>query len=60
MLWLNVYYSIGTGTAIDVQAGWSHVCIIKEDKSTTAIDNSNGEVLCWGSGSTGQLVRNLL
>jgi alpha-tubulin suppressor-like RCC1 family protein len=50
-------HSIGTGTAIDVKAGASHVCILRANNTTTV--TGSGEVLCWGQGSYGQLVSRL-
>jgi hypothetical protein len=52
---LHALHSIGNGTAIAVQAGTSHVCILRADNTTAATDT--GVVLCWGKGDQGQLVR---
>jgi hypothetical protein len=51
-------YSIGSGTAIAVQAGDIHVCILRADNTTTTDANAtgSGEVLCWGYCTYGQLV----
>jgi Regulator of chromosome condensation (RCC1) repeat len=46
--------SIGNGTAVAVEAGYKHVCILRAD-NTSATTNSS-EVVCWGAGGDGQLV----
>jgi hypothetical protein len=50
-------YSIGSGTAIAVQAGAQHVCILRAANATSTTES--GDVLYWGLGNTGQLVRDI-
>jgi alpha-tubulin suppressor-like RCC1 family protein len=57
LLYSYAPFSIGTGTAVAIQAGDSHVCILRADNTTTTTTSSSGEVLCWGSSFDGQLVR---
>jgi hypothetical protein len=52
--YMHPSHSIGSGTAIAVQAGAFHACILRADNVTTA--TKSGEVLCWGYGAQGQLV----
>jgi hypothetical protein len=50
-------YSIGSGTAIAVQAGAQHLCILRAANATSTTES--GDVLYWGLGNTGQLVRDI-
>jgi hypothetical protein len=47
--------SIGTGAAIAVKAGDYHICILRATDTPAATKSS--DVLCWGDGAGGQLVR---
>jgi Regulator of chromosome condensation (RCC1) repeat len=56
---VHALYSIGTGTAVAVEAGSGHVCILRADNTTTATAaaaTNSGEILCWGWNTVGQLV----
>jgi hypothetical protein len=53
-----VLCSIGKGTAVAVQAGQLHVCILRSDSAPTTTASSataSGEVLCW-NGANGRMV----
>jgi hypothetical protein len=57
MMHMHAPHSIGTGTAIAIQTGSSHICMLRAETASTT--TNSGDVLCWGLGSDGQLVSSI-